>query len=129
MPFIDFETELYLNRRKVDLKEQTPHFKKMTKLHEVYPRYSGSAGLQVPPTLDSSYYDMLEGDKIGVRDKDQVVYKWFKANIKQQKNDNEVAALTEFLEQLRTYRATAGPDDPITTGMQSLNKDQWLDLR
>ncbi|KAJ9144718.1 hypothetical protein NKR23_g5813 [Pleurostoma richardsiae] len=114
-PYIDFEAETYLERKKVNPRSQTPHFRKMTRLHEVYPRFSGSAGLQIPPTLDSSYYDMLEKEKIGVRDKDQVVLKWFKTKIKRRKIEDEDAALREYLAFLGTYRASSGSDDQTTT--------------
>ncbi|KAI5461704.1 hypothetical protein BGZ63DRAFT_356200 [Mariannaea sp. PMI_226] len=49
----------------------------MTKLQEIYPPFSGSAGLQRPQTLDSSYYNMLDEEKLRARDGDQVVLKWF----------------------------------------------------
>lgn len=34
--------------------------------------------------MDQSYYDMLEIEDLSVRDRDQVIYKWFKQKIKKQ---------------------------------------------
>ncbi|KIX01898.1 uncharacterized protein Z518_07837 [Rhinocladiella mackenziei CBS 650.93] len=84
VPFIDFETEHYLERR-----HQKHHgkrqFRIMASLEDNYPQYEGSSGLQVPQTLDQSYYDTLSTEDLRARDKDQVVYKWFKDIIDRQK--------------------------------------------
>ena len=60
-------------------------------------------GLQAPVSLDSSYYDMLEEDKIHIRDKDQVVRKWFRAKFKPRVVENVNELLKRYLTSLRTY--------------------------
>ncbi|KAH8900720.1 hypothetical protein GQ53DRAFT_130451 [Thozetella sp. PMI_491] len=50
----------------------------MTDLEQAYLPFRGSHGLQTPQTLDQSYYDMLRPEELMTRDRDQVVYKWFK---------------------------------------------------
>lgn len=67
-------------RWRLDEESLTDHSKKMTLLEETYPPFSGLAGLQVPQTLDSSYYDSLGEDQLCDRDQDQVVLKWFATN-------------------------------------------------
>ncbi|RSL40663.1 hypothetical protein CEP53_013229 [Fusarium sp. AF-6] len=83
-PYIDFETEEYIGykyqiRRHSHEQNLTEHSRKMILLEKTYPPLSGLAGLQVPQTLDSSYYDTLEEEKLLFRDQDQVVLKWFKS--------------------------------------------------
>ena len=39
--------------------------------------YNELSGLHKPQTLDESYYDMLPEEDLRIRDRDQVVFKWF----------------------------------------------------
>ncbi|KAI0968177.1 hypothetical protein F4678DRAFT_443552 [Xylaria arbuscula] len=71
LPFIDIEARSYLNR------EPQGQMKKTMDLLECYGPYDGRGGLQVPRTLDGSYYDMLEPKRIQGRDKQQILLKWF----------------------------------------------------
>ncbi|KAI0438289.1 hypothetical protein F4803DRAFT_103355 [Xylaria telfairii] len=77
LPFIDIETKSFLNLEKLG----KPHgkMKKMMDLFRRYRPYEGQDGLQVPSTLDGSYYDMLKPKRIRERDEDQVVLKWFES--------------------------------------------------
>jgi hypothetical protein len=80
--FINSETRQYLenlsdkNDERVHFTE-TWHFKRMNKLERHYPPYNGLSGLQVPRTLDGSYYNILSPNDLMERDIDQVIYKWF----------------------------------------------------
>lgn len=82
-PYIDFETENYLERHNKTGKK-TPQLEIMTNLQNLYPPFEGLRGYQGAQTLDQSYYDMLEIEDLSVRDRDQVIYKWFKQKIKKQ---------------------------------------------
>ncbi|KAI0097622.1 hypothetical protein GGR51DRAFT_566344 [Nemania sp. FL0031] len=87
VPFIDFETEPYLKRR--DMGKASGHLKKMLELFHLYSPYTGKDGLQIPKTLDESYYDMLSTDRITARDKDQVVYKWYQESNRQEDKSDD----------------------------------------
>ncbi|SPO05319.1 uncharacterized protein DNG_08006 [Cephalotrichum gorgonifer] len=82
VPFIDFETEQYLQRQEKDpetgeYKINTQRFTYKRILEERSFPYEGLRGLHKPETLDASRYDMLSEADLGMRDKDQVVFKWF----------------------------------------------------
>ncbi len=62
----------------------------MTDLEDLYSPFKGLSGHQGTQTLDQTYYDMLHIDELQKRDKDQVVYKWFKEW--QRRQDSEKAA-------------------------------------
>ncbi len=124
-PYIDFESATYLNREQINPhdSEQPPHFRKMIKLHDVYPAYSGSAGLQAPSTLDGSYYDMLTEEQLLVRDKDQVVLKWFQAK-KDKEEDYRKMALDYFSRRFwREWRDAVESDDQTTTAAGTIVGD------
>lgn len=74
VPYIDFETEQYLERHTI----QTLGFQEKCELEDRSLPYNGLYGLDRPRTLDESYYDMIPADELGQRDRDQVVFKWFK---------------------------------------------------
>ncbi|KAI1638377.1 hypothetical protein F4809DRAFT_639677 [Biscogniauxia mediterranea] len=75
LPFIDFESELYIDRHK-NAENQSWHFRRMFELEKNYMPYTGLSGLQAPQTLDESYYDMLSLREMTKRDQDQVVFKY-----------------------------------------------------
>ncbi len=50
----------------------------MADLEDLYSPFKGLSGHQGTQTLDQSYYDMLHIEDLQKRDRDQVVYKWFK---------------------------------------------------
>ncbi|KAI5925056.1 hypothetical protein F4810DRAFT_708862 [Camillea tinctor] len=75
LPFIDFESELYIDRHK-NVNSQSWHFRRMFDLEKNYVPYTGLSGLQTPQTLDESYYDMLSPSEMTKRDQDQVVFKY-----------------------------------------------------
>lgn len=108
MPFIDFETEPYLTRREV--KNVGEHLKKMLDLFHLYSPYTGKDGLQIPKTLDESYYDMLNTERIAERDGDQVVYKWFRDKEANQRDDK----LNELLDYFSRYRTLRVLQDEAT---------------
>jgi hypothetical protein len=74
IPYIDFETEQYLERHE----SQMLSFREKCELEERSLPYNGLYGLDKPRTLDESYYDMIPEDELRLRDRDQVVFKWFK---------------------------------------------------
>ncbi|KAJ8127429.1 hypothetical protein O1611_g6207 [Lasiodiplodia mahajangana] len=100
MPFIDFETEPYLERREVE--KIGGHLRKMLDLFHLYSPYTGKDGLQIPKTLDESYYDMLSTERITARDRDQVVYKWFRDKANQP--ENKLGELFDYFSRYRTLR-------------------------
>ncbi|KAI1153058.1 hypothetical protein F4825DRAFT_283176 [Nemania diffusa] len=108
VPFIDFETEPYLTRREV--KNVGEHLKKMLDLFHLYSPYTGKDGLQIPKTLDESYYDMLNTERIAERDGDQVVYKWFRDKEANQRDDK----LNELLDYFSRYRTLRVLQDEAT---------------
>jgi hypothetical protein len=50
--------------------------------------YNELSGLHKPQTLDESYYDMLPEEDLRIRDRDQVVFKWFMRVICKEKQNN-----------------------------------------
>ena len=50
----------------------------MADLEDLYSPFKGLSGHQGTQTLDQSYYDMLHIEDLQKRDRDQVIYKWFK---------------------------------------------------
>jgi len=110
-PYIDFEAKTYLERktgRDIPTDEKTPHFKKMLVLHDTYPTYTGSAGLQAPSTLDSSYYDMLSEKKLRIRDEDQVMLKWFEKKTKRKKESDYLDAILSYFRNRISFDSTEG---------------------
>ncbi|KAK4161166.1 hypothetical protein QBC43DRAFT_324222 [Cladorrhinum sp. PSN259] len=77
IPYIDFESDQYLDGRCKKTHEVAKH-KRLAELWMQYPHFDGESGLQHPQTLDQSYYDGLQNGDLGDRNKDQVVYKWFR---------------------------------------------------
>ncbi|KAK3987713.1 hypothetical protein QBC44DRAFT_117318 [Cladorrhinum sp. PSN332] len=77
IPYIDFESDQFLDNRCKKTHESGKH-RKLTDLRSQYPRFDGEYGVQHPQTLDQSYYDGLQEADLSDRNKDQVVYKWFR---------------------------------------------------
>ncbi|RYP66576.1 hypothetical protein DL771_007729 [Monosporascus sp. 5C6A] len=114
LPFIDFETESYLNRTAIPWVRgggRSEHLKKMMDLFHLYSPYTGQAGLQIPKTLDESYYEMLEPQRITERDGDQVVFKWFQNRISSTEKRSRLYELLDFFSQYRSERVL---DDQTT---------------
>ncbi|KPM39238.1 hypothetical protein AK830_g7319 [Neonectria ditissima] len=85
VPYIDFETEQYLQRfekSKGSYKIKTPRIRDKCELEVVSRPYKGLMGLHKSQSLDESQYDMLSEEDLRKRDEDQVVFKWSKDNIK-----------------------------------------------
>ncbi|KAH6886791.1 hypothetical protein B0T10DRAFT_442909 [Thelonectria olida] len=83
VPYIDFETEQYLQRydrieESGRYEIETPGFRDKRELEHRSFLYDGLLGLHKPRTLDEWYYDMLRHKDLRIRDEDQVVFKWFK---------------------------------------------------
>ncbi|KAL8380160.1 hypothetical protein RB599_009565 [Gaeumannomyces hyphopodioides] len=87
IPYFDFETDLYLSKVSTSRTPPTPgdpggagsgerQFDRMTALEQHYPPFGGLWGLQLPQTLDESYYQMLTDDELHARNRDQIIYKW-----------------------------------------------------
>ncbi|KAI3331691.1 hypothetical protein HD806DRAFT_478063 [Xylariaceae sp. AK1471] len=108
LPFIDFETESYIRQREEG--KVHGHLKKMMELFRLYSPYTGQDGLQIPKTLDESYYDMLHTTRITERDEDQVVFKWFK----DQEKNKQPSKFEEILEFFSRYRIERILDDQTT---------------
>ncbi|KAL8316297.1 hypothetical protein RB597_000272 [Gaeumannomyces tritici] len=87
IPYFDFETELYLGKGSTSRTSLTPgdpdgagsgdrQFNRLTALKQHYRPFEGPRGLQLPQTLDESYYHMLADDQLHARNRDQIIYKW-----------------------------------------------------
>ncbi|KAK3984769.1 hypothetical protein QBC44DRAFT_374849 [Cladorrhinum sp. PSN332] len=77
VPFLDFESHLYPQRNSPAAVELRGDQEDLKVLETAYPVYNGSEGLQLPQTLDQSYYGRLTTEDLTERNTDQVVYKWF----------------------------------------------------
>ena len=79
-PYIDFETEEYLDALQEDEANLKGRLKILRKLEKNYGPYTGLDGLQTAQSLDGSYFRTLDPKHLagtGGRDRDQVIYKWF----------------------------------------------------
>jgi hypothetical protein len=126
-PYIDFEAKTYLQRQNLEeIPEnlRTPHFAKMKNLHETYPIYTGSAGLQAPTTLDGSYYDMLNEKKLLARDGDQVVLKWF--GVKEVKQGDYLKTSRQYFEN-RSRSVESLSADEVQSSNQMPSTDVTVD--